>query len=253
MSWLAAGKIAWRLRFIGWSEFTQRASPLDDRLEEEQVRGDIIVLEPYHIKAGEAIAQSFIERLGGISRRFIVTVSGESGSGKSETARAIGDALAQSGFISVVLGQDDYFVLPPRSNDRKRREDEEWLGPHKEVRMDLLNAHIAAALNGENEILKPLVNYDEDSISEERVSLEAAKVLILEGTYTALLHHVDCRIFIDRNRLDTLAHRQKRNRGNEVGDPFIENVLKTEHKIIAGHRYLADILITKDYQVLINP
>lgn len=56
-------------------------------------------------------------------------------------------------------------------------------------------------------------------------------------------------MFIARNRLDTLEHRQKRNRGNEVGDPFIENVLKLEHKIIAGHRQLADFVITRDYDV----
>jgi len=217
------------------------------------MKGDVLVLEPHHIAAGEKIAAALIEKMVGINRRLIVTVSGESGSGKSETAHAICNALAGAGLHSVVLGQDDYFVLPPRSNDRKRRQDEDWLGPHLEVRMDLLNQHIKAALEGAGEIVKPLVDYAADSIGEERVSLEGAKVLIIEGTYTALLHAVDCRIFINRNRLDTMEHRRKRNRGSEVGDHFIENVLKVEHKIIAGHRYLADILITKEYDVILNP
>jgi uridine kinase len=61
---------------------------------------------------------------------------------------------------------------------------------------------------------------------------------------------VDTRVFIARNRLDTLEHRRKRNRGREAGDPFIEQVLVTEHKIIAGHRQLADFIVTKDYDVL---
>jgi uridine kinase len=39
-------------------------------------------------------------------------------------------------------------------------------------------------------------------------------------------------------------------RGTEVGDPFIEQVLSVEHKIIAGHNQLADILITKDFSVI---
>lgn len=47
-----------------------------------------------------------------------------------------------------------------------------------------------------------------------------------------------------------MEHRKKRNRGNEVNDPFIENVLVTEHKIISGHMLLADFLITKDYEVI---
>jgi len=51
--------------------------------------------------------------------------------------------------------------------------------------------------------------------------------------------------------LDTLEHRRTRGRGTEAGDPFIEQVLQTEHKIIAGHRHLADILITKEYDVVV--
>jgi uridine kinase len=76
------------------------------------------------------------------------------------------------------------------------------------------------------------------------------KVLIVEGTYTSLLRNVDIRIFIDRTREDTLAHREKRNRGHEVGDPFVEGLLEIEHKIIAGHKHLANIIITKTYEVI---
>lgn len=76
-------------------------------------------------------------------------------------------------------------------------------------------------------------------------------VVIAEGTYTSLLNHVDRKVFIARNWLDTLDHRKKRNRGNEVGDPFIEQVLTIEHKIIAGHKQLADFVITKEYDVIV--
>ncbi len=58
------------------------------------------------------------------------------------------------------------------------------------------------------------------------------------------------RIFIARTKLETLEHRKKRNRGSEASDPFIEGILETEHKIIAGHRFLADFIITRDYDVI---
>jgi hypothetical protein len=48
----------------------------------------------------------------------------------------------------------------------------------------------------------------------------------------------------------TWEDRKKRNRGNEINDPFTEKILSTEHKIIAGHRYLADFLVNDDYQVV---
>jgi uridine kinase len=184
------------------------------------------------------------------SSRYIITVAGESGSGKSETGKAIADDLAKLGVRSVILGQDDYFVLPPRSNDARRRGDPEWLGPHIEVRLDVLESNLRDAVGGKTELIKPLIDYDKNSVEEEKISLDGIKVVIAEGTYASLLKHVDTRIFIARSRLDTLEHRQKRNRGNEVGDPFIEQVLKSEHKIIAGHRQLADFIITKDYDVL---
>jgi uridine kinase len=141
-------------------------------------------------------------------------------------------------------------VLPPRLNDLKRREDPEWLGPHVEVRMGLLDKNLRDAIDGKDEIVKPLIDYAKDTVDEETVSLRGAKVIIAEGTYTSLLKNLNTRVFILRNRLDTLEHRQKRNRGSEMGDPFIEQILVTEHKIIAGHRLLADYVITKDFAVM---
>lgn len=217
------------------------------------MKGDVVILEKHHINASTKILSYILPKVFGINRRYVITVSGESGSGKSEIAKALSDAFEDEGVNCVVLGQDDYFILPPRSNDKKRREDDAWLGPHVEVKMELLNQNILDALNGERVITKPLVNYTENSISEETVNLDGIKVVIVEGTYTALLRHADCRIFINRNRLDTLEYRKKRNRGNEAGDPFVEDVLKVEHKIIAGHRYLADVIISQDYQVSLNP
>ncbi len=214
------------------------------------MRGDILVIQDYHRRVASEIVLQIIERIRRKNTRYIITVAGESGSGKSETGRAIADELATYGIKSILLGQDDYFNFPPKSNDLKRREDPEWLGPHVEVKLDVMEQHLINAIQGKNEITKPLVDYDLNTIEEETISLEGIKVVLAEGTYTSLLKHVDTRIFISRNWQDTLEHRQKRKRGNEVDDPFIEQVLSMEHKIIAGHKQLSDFLITKDYEVI---
>jgi uridine kinase len=214
------------------------------------MRGDILILKDCHKQAASKIVPQIIEKIRRKTTRYIITIAGESGSGKSETGQAIADELDKYGIKSILLGQDDYFNLPPRSNDLKRREDPEWLGPHVEVKLDVLEQNLINAIQGKNEILKPLVDYDSNTIEEETLSLDGTKVVIAEGTYTSLLKHVDTKVFISRNWQDTLEHRQKRKRGNEVGDPFIEQVLFMEHKIIAGHKQLADILITKDYDVI---
>jgi uridine kinase len=214
------------------------------------VKGDVLVIEDCHRRAAEQIAGELEPAIRAAGRRFLVAVAGESGSGKSETAAALAQRLRQRGVGAVVLGQDDYFVLPPRSNDARRRADPEWLGPHIEVKLDLLQAHVDAALAGANSIEKPVVDYDSDAASTESVSLAGVEAVIAEGTYVSLLRHVDCRVFIARSRLETLGHRKKRNRGGEVLDPFVESVLAVEHKIIAGHRHLADIVVTRDFDVV---
>jgi len=214
------------------------------------MKGDVLVLQERHRRAAATIVPQILDAIRRKNTRYTITVAGESGSGKSETGRAIADELEKHGIRSVVLGQDDYFVLPPRANDRERRNDPQWLGPHVEVRLDLMEQNLLSAIQGKREIAKPLVDYDANAIQQETIPLDGIGVMIAEGTYTSLLKHVDTRVFIARNWMDTLEDRQKRNRGKEVGDPFTELVLSTEHKIIAGHKQLADFVITKDYEVI---
>jgi uridine kinase len=209
------------------------------------MKGDVINAEEHHYKAALGIVDRLLPGIRDVSGRYTMTVAGESGSGKSETARAIAETLEEkAGIRCVVLQQDDYFIYPPKTNDATRRRDISWVGSG-EVRLDLLDAHLQAALGGRSEIHKPLVIYDEDRIVEETVDLENVKVVIAEGTYTTLLKNVHARVFIARNRLETMESRKKR--GREAMDPFIEEVLKIEHEIISKHRTLADIVITRDY------
>ncbi|MGD8486270.1 MAG: zeta toxin family protein [Chloroflexota bacterium] len=210
------------------------------------MRGDVILVGEEHRRAAGLIVDGLADQIRATDRRYTITVAGESGSGKSETGQALAEALEERAIHAVVLQQDDYYVLPPKSNDAARRANFCWVGT-TEVRLDLLDEHLAAARTGASEIVKPLVIYEEDRIDEETISYEGADVVIAEGVYTSLCEHVDCRVFIARNRLETLEHRMKR--GREDFDPFIEQVLTREHEIISRHRVRADVIITRDYDV----
>jgi uridine kinase len=151
---------------------------------------------------------------------------------------------------SLVLNQDNYFYLAPALNDAKRKSDPNWLGPHAEVNMDLMEQNLTDALAGAGEIEVPFIDYHSNTQIFQKFSLSGIDTIIAEGTYVSLLRQVNTRLFITSTYVDTLPYRILRNRGNEVNDPFVENILKTEHKIIAGHRFLADFLITPGYQVI---
>ena len=210
------------------------------------MQGDIILVGEEHRAAADKIVDRLIDEVQGSDRRYTITVAGESGSGKSETGQALADAFEERGVAAAVLQQDDYYVLPPRFNDAARRANFKWVGI-TEVRIDLLDSHLQAAQDGADSITKPLVIYEDNRIDEEEISFDGVKVVIAEGVYTSLCDHVDRRVFITRNRLETMEHRMKR--GREDFDPFIEEVLTTEHEIISQHRPLADVIITRDYDV----
>ncbi|MBN2528529.1 MAG: hypothetical protein JXR76_19225 [Deltaproteobacteria bacterium] len=207
--------------------------------------GDKLVIEAYHEENGRRISAACLPKIKRAGRPFTLTVAGESGSGKSESAATTAHELEKIGYRVAILGQDDYFRLPPKSNSQKRKEDISWVGLG-EVRLDLMDAHLKAAKEGTATIVKPTVIFGEDRIEEESISLDGIDVVIAEGTYTTHLTEADFHAFIDKTYHDTLEHRKKRARDVVEGE-FIESVLEIEHKIISAQKSKADIILPKKY------
>ncbi|MCW3806294.1 zeta toxin family protein [Plebeiibacterium marinum] len=202
-----------------------------------------------HENAASIIIPKLVDKVKGKGGRYIVTLAGESGCGKTETGKALVNEFARHNINALVLGQDNYFHLAPLANDARRKADPTWLGPRKEVNLKLLNQNLKEAIGGADHIDVQYIDYDTNVESTIKTDLRGIEVVIVEGTYTSLLKNIDTRIFIDADYNDTLKYRKIRNRGNEVNDPFVEGILETEHKIISGHIFLADFIISKDYEV----
>jgi len=205
------------------------------------MEGDKLRIEAHHTARALDLCTPI---LANPRRPLVVTVAGESGAGKSETASELARLLEQQGLKSAVLQQDDYFVFPPKTNHEMRRKNIDQVGLY-EVKLDLLDSNLRSFRRGEDPIYQPWVNYEEDSISVRETSLAGVDVLIAEGTYTTTLRFADVRIFIARNYDDTKAHRVAR--GRDVADDFVDEVLRREHTIIAGHKRLADFVIRRDF------
>lgn len=209
--------------------------------------GDKLVIKKEHLKSGRHIAELLYPMIMKTKGRFIVTIAGESGSGKSELATTITQALLEKGLRSKIIQQDDYFVYPPKTNEKMRREDMDRVGLF-EVNLAVLDQSLCDIIAGKRRIAKPLVIFEDDCITKETLVLDKIKVVIVEGTYTSNLKNVHCHVFIDRTYLDTREARQQRSR--EKQDEFLEKVLEIEHKIISSHKPLAAIVVTKGYEVV---
>ena len=209
------------------------------------MRGDILVIGDHHRQAAKGILDLIHDEIGKEESKYLVTIGGESGAGKSEVAYSLKGLLDGMGMDSYILQQDDYFEYPPLTNAGMRKKDIRRVGPG-EVKLDVLNENIRLIRSGEPFLEKPLVVFQEDRITKETVDLRLYRVIIIDGTYTTLLEPVDCRVFIDRDREDTKADRQRRNR--EQQDEWLEQILKIEHRIISQHKQRADIIINKEFK-----
>jgi len=201
------------------------------------MRGDKLVIEPHHTARAAEITKWLEDR---IVKGLVVTVAGESGSGKSELASEIAKALTGIGHPAGILQQDDYFVFPPKTNHEMRRRNLEQVGPY-EVKLDFLDCNLRSFKLGESPIYKPLVDYDADLIETEEMDTSSFDVMVAEGTYTTMLHFADVRVFIDRDYEQTRSDRKRR--GRDSLEPFVEDVLRREHELISQHKTHANIVI----------
>ena len=209
------------------------------------MKGDILIIGDHHRRAAEDIYYITLPAIRSKTGKFFISIAGESGSGKSELAYALEGLLEKKNITAYIIQQDDYFVYPPKTNEKMRVIDINRVGIG-EVRLDLLNENIRTVVDGHSKFEKPLVIFEEDSITSETLNLDPFRVIIIDGTYTTLLENIDCRIFIDRDRNDTRADRLKRNR--EKQNHYLEDILEIEHNIISRHKDMADIIVNKDFK-----
>lgn len=87
------------------------------------MRGDKIIVEDHHIRAAKEITRLIAPEIAAAPGRFVVSIAGESGAGKSESALALCEQLAKQDLACLILQQDDYFVYPPKTNAEVRRDD----------------------------------------------------------------------------------------------------------------------------------
>lgn len=211
------------------------------------MRGDILIIDEHHKKAAAGIMKIIRDNIMRLRGKYVISIGGESGSGKSEIAASLAALLGESGCQVLIIQQDDYFVYPPKTNALRRKEDIGRVGI-QEVRMDLLDQNLMSIIKGEKIINKPLVIFEEDRQTEERLDVTNFNMIIAEGTYTTALKTPDCKIFIDRDLNDTRESRKKR--GREVQDDFLEKILQIEHRVISTHKALADIIITCNFDAI---
>jgi alpha-galactosidase len=218
--------------------------------------GDKIVIGDGHTRQVEALFPKVLS----LPKKSVITVGGPSGSGKSEIGSLLGTCFINANRNTYVISCDNYPHRPPRINDQRRAELYkqggeaalvDYLGTPNEIDFSRMNQLIADFKSGASELNLRIMDCKNNCVADDNRTLDVSEIeiLVLEGTWSALVEDVDVRIFLDSDFKKTLEHRKKRAR--DPLTPFGETVLTIEQKKLERIRDTrADIVINPEAEIL---
>jgi uridine kinase len=206
--------------------------------------GDILLITKDHKKAAEEI----LYHLDKINKsKLVLSIGGESGSGKTEIAHEVARLLKGRGTPAKVMHIDNYYEISPVQRTAWRKE----VGLDKigyvEYNWDLIDQNIAEFLNDQDQVQMPCIDLLTDQEDLLLTSFKGLKYLIIEGLY-AIKAEADLKVLIELTYHDT--KKAQFTRGKEPTTDFRWQVLEREHQVVQSIRDQADLFVTTQFQVI---
>jgi len=208
--------------------------------------GDVLLINDMHKEAAQEICDKILVELEEKEPRYryIVGISGESGSGKSELSHALGKALKEHNIRVKVVHTDNYYKIQPLLREEWRPnkgfdmiglDEYDWVKIKKTIR-DFKEAQ---------ECMIPCVDLIPEQVDKLLVDFEKIDFLIVDGLYAINAPDIDMRIYIDLTYHETKINQIIRMK--EAMTDFRMNILEREHQAVRSLRPMADYIIDKSY------
>jgi uridine kinase len=192
--------------------------------------GDILLIQETHKKAAAQIKRVMMTDCATKEKgyKYIVAISGESGSGKSELSHSLAKLLKPEKIRVKILHTDNYYIIPPLLRN-------EWRKNIREFKED-------------REAMMPCIDIIPEQVDKLITDFRKVDVLVLDGLYAIKTDHVDLRVFIDLTYHETKMTQIIR--GKEPMNDWRAKVLEREHINVSSLRPLADLIVNKNYEVV---
>jgi uridine kinase len=211
--------------------------------------GDILLINDMHKEAAQSICERVLaEREAKEERyRYVVGVSGESGSGKSELAHALGSLLKEHNIRVKVIHTDNYYRIQPLLREEWRRNkgfdqiginEYDWVKIRKTLR----------DFKEEQECMIPCIDLIPEQVDKLITDFSKVDLLIVDGLYAINADDIDMRVFIDLTYHETKINQIIRMK--EALSDFRLGILEREHQAVISLKHMADLVVDKSYQVV---
>ncbi len=207
--------------------------------------GDVLLIEEKHRLAGEQIIQYILKNR---KDRMTVAISGESGTGKTELAHVIAKGLRVHNIFAKPLHIDNYYRIHPLKRTAWRQENgiENVVG-YGEYDWDVIYQNIDDFKNKRKSTM-PCVDLVTEQVDQIITDFSEVDMLIIDGLYAIKTENIDLRIFIDITYHET--GKAQKLRGKEPQNEYRMKVLLKEHDMVRNLKDSANIIISKDYEVV---
>ena len=211
--------------------------------------GDILLINDMHKEAAQIIFDHIQTGCNNMDERYrcIVGISGESGSGKSELAHALGKLLKDNNIRVKVIHTDNYYKIQPLLREEWRRnkgfdmiglDEYDWIKIRKTIR----------DFKEEQECMIPCIDLIPEQVDKLITDFSKIDLLIVEGLYAIKAPDIDLRIFIDLTYHETKINQIIRMK--EALSDFRLGILEKEHQAVTSMKHKADLIVDKSYQVV---
>ncbi|MBD3202806.1 uridine kinase [Candidatus Woesearchaeota archaeon] len=203
--------------------------------------GDVLLITDKHKKAAKII----INHINGISKldKFVISIGGESGTGKSEISHEVAKTLNKKNILTKILHTDNFYKIHPKKRSEWRKGNGFKEVGLNEIDWNKVNECVEDFKKGRKS-RQPCIDLVSQEVDELITDYNKTKVLIVDGLY-ALNADANFRVMIDLTYHETKKAQIKR--GKETLNIERLNVLEAEHKAVQSLREKADMLINEDF------
>lgn len=204
------------------------------------MKEDVLFIQPKH----EATAQTIFDKV--INERvpkYIIAISGESESGKSEISHCLGRLLRKKDIRTKIINMDSFYLVPPLERRAWRQKKGIKSIGYKEYDWDSINRVIEEFKSGS---ISEMPYTDVISLQVDRLitDFSAIDVLIINGLYSIKVNEAMLKIFIEVSFEDTTEVQRKKEM--ETLDAWRMKELKREHEVIETLRKEANFFVDLD-------